>query len=139
MAAQAGKGVLIKLDDTGGTTFVTVGGMRSANIALNATTIDVTDADSTGRWQEMLAQSGVRSCSISGSGVFKDSAGEDDVRGVFFTDTTTAAFQFTIPGFGTLTGPFRVTALSYAGEHDGAATYDMSFESAGPVVWAAAA
>ena len=141
MAAQAGKDVLIELDDTGGTTFVVVGGLRSQSIALNASTIDVTHAASVGRWRELLAHSGVRSATISGSGVFIDSAGEEDVRGLMMQEEVTPVlgnFRFTIPSFGTITGKFKVTALSYAGTHDGEATFDMTFESAGALTWAAA-
>lgn len=142
MTAQAGKDVLIELDDTGGSTFVIVGGMRSTSITLNATTIDVTHAASAGRWRQLLAESGMRSASISGSGVFIDSAGEDDVRGLMMQNETNAVlgnFRFTIPGFGTMTGKFKVTTLTYSGAHDGEATFDMAFESAGELTWAAAA
>jgi TP901-1 family phage major tail protein len=137
MAAQAGKDVLIELDDSGGSTFVAVGGLRSTSISLNASSIDVTNADSTGRWRELLAESGIKSAGLSGSGVFVDSAGEEDVRGLFFQEATNGAFRFTIPDFGTITGAFKVTGLEYAGEHDGEATYSMSFESAGALTWAA--
>ena len=139
MAAQAGKDVLIKVDDTGGSTFVTVGGIRSASISLNATMVDVTSADSTGRWREGLAASGLKTATISGTGVFVDSAGEEDIRELFFQEAALGAFEFTIPDFGTVTGPFKVTSLEYAGDHDGEATFSMTFESAGELTWAAAA
>ena len=36
-----------------------------------------------------------------------------------------------IPDFGTVEGPFQVTAIEYAGSHDGEATYELSLASAG--------
>lgn len=139
MAAQAGKDVLIKVDDTGGSTFAAVGGIRSSSISLNASMIDTTSADATGRWRTALAQSGLKSATISGSGVFVDSNAEEDVRGLFFQEAVLGAFEFTIPSFGKITGPFKVTQLDYAGDHDGEATYSMTFESAGELTWTAAA
>lgn len=138
MAAQAGKDVLIKMNTVAvPATFTTVAGIRSASIALNSTTIDVTNADSTGRWRELLASSGVRTATVSGSGVFTDATTDETVRKHYFDDTTPGC-ELVIPGFGTLDGDFRITALEYAGEHDGEATYSISLESAGVLAFTAA-
>ena len=72
MVAQKGKDLLLKIDDGG--SFVTVAGLRSKRIAFNSETVDITDADSAGRWRELLAGSGVQRAAISGSGIFKDAA-----------------------------------------------------------------
>lgn len=66
MAAQKGKDLLLKLGDGAGG-FVTVAGMRSRQLAFNAETVDVTNADSAGRWRELLAGAGVRRAALSGS------------------------------------------------------------------------
>ena len=42
-----------------------------------------------------------------------------------------------IPDFGTITGPFQITGLDYAGNHDGEVTYELALESAGALVFAA--
>ena len=83
MPAQKGKDLLIKIGD-GGTGFVTVAGLRTRQIAFNAETVDVTHAESAGRWRELLAGTGVRRASIAGSGVFKDEASDARMRQVFF-------------------------------------------------------
>jgi len=137
MAAQKGSDILIKVDSDGAGTFVTVGGMRSKAISLNAETVDVSDSDSTNKWRELLVGAGLKSATITGSGVFKDSAGEEDVRGYFFAQAL-EDFQFIVPDFGTMEGPFQVTSIDYAGEHNGEATYSMTFESAGELAWTAA-
>lgn len=50
MAAQRGKDLLLKIA-TGDDTFQTCAGLRSKRIAFNAETVDVTDADASGRWR----------------------------------------------------------------------------------------
>ena len=137
MAAQKGSDILIKVDSDGAGTFVTVGGMRSKAISLNAETVDVSDSDSANKWRELLAGAGLKNATITGSGVFKDSAGEEDVRGYFFAQTL-EDYQFIVPDFGIMEGPFQVTSIDYAGEHNGEATYSMTFESAGELTWTAA-
>jgi TP901-1 family phage major tail protein len=64
--------LLIKMDMTGDGQFETVAGLRATRLGFNAETVDVTSLESEGRWRELLAGAGVRSASISGSGVFRD-------------------------------------------------------------------
>jgi len=40
-------------------------------------------------------------------------------------------FQFILPDFGIVSGPFLISLLSFSGTYDGAATYDMTLVSAG--------
>jgi TP901-1 family phage major tail protein len=82
MVAQKGKDLLLKIDDAG--SFVTVAGLRSKRIAFNSETVDITDADSAGRWRELLAGSGVQRASLSGSGIFKDAQSDAAIRAKFF-------------------------------------------------------
>jgi TP901-1 family phage major tail protein len=137
MVAQKGKDLLIKIDQAGTGTYVTIAGLRSKRIAFNAETVDVTDADSAGRWRELLAESGTQRLSVSGSGIFKDAASDEALRGVFFAGAL-APLQFIIPGFGTLAAPCQVTALEYGGSHDGEVTFEVAFESAGAVTFTGA-
>jgi TP901-1 family phage major tail protein len=136
MAAQAGKDMLLKISDGAGG-FVTVAGLRARTIALNARTVDVTDADSAGRWRELLAGAGVRSAAVSGTGVFRDAASDARIREVFFSQAA-ATWRLIVPDFGTLEGPFLVAALEYAGEHEGEASFALSLASAGEVTFGAA-
>lgn len=135
MVAQKGKDLLLKLDTNGAGNFVTVAGMRSKRIAFNSQTVDVTDADSAGRWRELLAGSGVQRASINGSGIFKDAASDAEIRSRFFAGTITG-WQLVVPDFGTIEGLFQITALEYSGSHDGEVTFEMALESAGPIDFA---
>lgn len=129
MGAQRGKDVLLKLDEEG-SGFVTIAGIRANRIGLNADTVDVTTADSPGQWRELLAGAGVRNASVSGSGIFKDAASDAALQRVFFAGTT-PDFELIVPDFGKISGPFQVTALEYAGTHDGEVTFEVSLASSG--------
>ena len=137
MVAQKGKDLLLKIDTSGSGAFTTVAGLRSRQIAFNAETVDVTDAESSGRWRELLAGAGVKRAAISGSGIFKDATTDGTVRTVFF-EGTIRNWQVIVPDFGTVAGPFQVTALEYAGDHDGEVTYEIALESAGALTFEAA-
>ncbi|WP_420003000.1 phage major tail protein, TP901-1 family [Arenibacterium sp. LLYu02] len=137
MTAQNGKDLLIKVDMTGSGSFTTIAGLRATRISFNAESVDVTSLDSTGGWRELLGGAGVRSANISGSGVFRDAATDERARQLFF-DGETPEFQVIIPDFGTVQGAFQVTALEYAGSHNGEATYELSLASAGALTFTAA-
>ncbi|PWR03049.1 phage major tail protein, TP901-1 family [Meridianimarinicoccus roseus] len=136
MTVQNGKDLLIKLDIDGAGDFQTVAGLRASRISFNAETVDVTSLDSAGGWRELLGGAGMRSASLSGSGVFRDAATDARAREVFFAGIV-PQFQVVIPGFGIVEGPFQITALEYSGSHDGEATYEMSMASAGALTFAA--
>ena len=136
MAAQNGKDLLIKLDMTGAGMFDTIAGLRATRISFNAESVDVTSLESQGGWRELLGGAGVRSASISGSGVFKDEATDERARQIFF-DGDIPAFQVIIPDFGIVEGPFQLTSIEYSGSHNGEATYEMAMASAGALTFTA--
>lgn len=136
MGAQNGKDLLIKLDMTGGGQFETIAGLRATRISFNAESVDVTSLESAGGWRELLGGAGVKSAAISGSGVFKDATTDERARQIFF-DSEVPAFQVIIPDFGVVEGPFQVTAIEYAGSHNGEATYELSMASAGALTFTA--
>lgn len=136
MAVQNGRDLLIKMDMTGSGAFETVAGLRASRLSFNAETIDVTSLESQGGWRELLGGAGVRSASISGSGVFRDASTDGRARQIFF-DGEVPRFQVVIPDFGMVEGPFQITALEYAGSYDGEATYEVTLASAGALSFVA--
>jgi TP901-1 family phage major tail protein len=136
MAVQSGKDLLIKLDLIGDGQFVTIAGLRATRISFNAETVDVTSLESIGGWRELLAGAGVRSASISGSGVFRDANTDERARQIFF-DGEVPRFQVIIPSFGVIEGAFQIAAIEYAGSHNGEATYEMTMASAGALTFTA--
>ena len=136
MAAQKGKDLLLKLDTTGAGVYATMAGLRSKKLSFNTETVDITDAESAGRWRELLAGAGVQRASLSGSGIFKDASSDATVRTYFF-DGTIRNWQIVVPDFGIVTGSFQITALEYSGAHDGELTFDIALESGGALTFAA--
>ncbi|MEQ8305813.1 MAG: phage major tail protein, TP901-1 family [Hoeflea sp.] len=133
MTARKGKDLLIKIDDGG--SFVTIAGLRARRLAFNAESVDITDAESSGRWRELLGGAGVQRAALSGGGLFKDQASDALARSVFFASEI-RDWQVVIPDFGTVTGPFQIVALEYAGRHDGEMTFEIAMESAGQLQFA---
>lgn len=136
MAAQSGKDMLLKLDATGAGSFVTVAGLRTRTLSLNAAAIDVTDSESAGRWRELLAGGGIRRASVSGAGLFKDQASDARIRELFFSGAI-RTWQLVLPDFGVVQGAFQITALSFAGDYAGEVTFDLALESAGELIFTA--
>lgn len=136
MAAQKGKDMLLKLKESGDPSFTTVAGLRTRSLALNAETVDITNADSISQWRELLDGAGIRSANISGAGVFKDDAADEKIRLSFFNGSL-PDWQIILPDFGTIQGPFQITSLDYAGEHNGEITYELALQSAGVLTFTA--
>ena len=135
MAAQKGAALLLKINTTS-STYVTIGGLRSTSITLNDEAVDVTNKDSSGN-RTLLADGGVFSLSVSGSGVFTDSAAEEALR-TAMNASTFKNFEIIIPDFGTYQGAFMVASLEYAGEFNGEVTYSVTLESSGAITYTAA-
>lgn len=134
MVAQKGKDFLLKV--LNGQAFETVAGLRSRKLAFNAETIDITDGESVGRWRELLGGAGIQRAAVSGAGLFKDAVSDALLRSAFFSGTL-LTFQLVIPDFGTLAGPFQITALDYAGEYNGELKFELALESAGALSFVA--
>ncbi|RWX76009.1 phage major tail protein, TP901-1 family [Neorhizobium lilium] len=134
MVAQKGRDLLLKISDGGA--FVTVAGLRTKRLAFNAETVDITDAESAGRWRELLGGAGIQRASLSGGGIFKDQASDATVRSAFFAGSI-LSWQILIPDFGSVTGPFQMTSLEYSGEYNGEVRFELALESAGSLSFGA--
>ena len=137
MAVQRGKDLLLRVFQTGSGDFETIAGLRATRISFNAEQVDVTSLESAGGWRELLAGAGVKSASISGSGVFRDEATDERARQIFF-DAEMPEFQVIIPDFGTVQGRFQISSIEYSGSYEGEATYELSLSSAGELAFTAA-
>jgi len=129
MTAQNGRNMLIKIKDGQGA-FITAAGLRSKSIKFGAKTVDITHSESDEAWRELLPGGGVKTVEISGEGIFRDSASDALMRAAFFAQSA-EVFQFIIPDFGVIEGPFLISALNYAGTYQGEAKYELTMASAG--------
>ena len=137
MTARRGRDMLVKIGDGGSPeTFTTVAGLRTRTFSLNAREVDATHSES-GGWRELLAGAGVKQAAIAGSGVFLSDAAALALRAAFFAGAV-RNFALSVPGLGTMTGPFMIANLDYAGDHDGEATFAIALASAGALVFEAA-
>ena len=112
--------------------FTTVAGLRTTQMSVNAETVVVTNQGS-GGWRELLSGAGVRSVSLSGSGVFTGSVAEARIK----TNALSGAvddYQVSFESGETITGRFLITRLDYAGDFNGERTYTLALESSGAVV-----
>lgn len=137
MSAQKGKDLLLKVDADGTGTFVTVAGLRSRAIAFNTETVDITHSESAGRWRELLSGAGAKSARVTGAGIFKDAASDEIVRATVFSGAI-RNWQIVVPDFGTVSGPFQITAFELSGRHDAEVGFDLALDSAGELVFVAA-
>ena len=136
MTAQKGKDLLLKIDVDDVGSFETVAGIRSRQLSFNAETVDATDSESAGRWRELLAGAGLRSASLSGSGIFKDASSDEKIRRQFF-DGLITPWQIIIPDFGAMEGLFQITSINYSGEHNSEIAFELTLQSAGQIAFTA--
>ena len=130
MAAQKGRLFMLQDDTTD------IAALRTNSITIDSETVDITNKDSNG-WRELLADSGVKSCSISASGVFTDDATQIGIQTKLLAATLNT-FTMEFETGDTLAGSFQVTSMEYAGDYNGEQTYSISLESSGAITYTAA-
>lgn len=138
MSASPGRSLLLRVN-TSGSTYVTAGGLRAKQVKRSTSKVDVTSADSSGRWQELLPGAAPQALSFSASDF------------VWLNDTAYQAFktafdsgvlltcQIVYPGAGYYQGNFVITQLDDSAPHDKEISSSLTIESAGAPVWTAGA
>jgi len=135
MAAEKGRAFLLKIGDGGNPeTFDVVGGMRSTSLRINNETVDVTSKTS-GGWREILSGAGIRHVSLSGGGIFTDSASEAALQGRALAGSVDN-YEVVFESGAKFSGGFQVTSLEYAGDYNGERTYNIALGSSGIVSFA---
>ena len=133
MAMEKGSAFLLKVGNGAAPpAFTTVAGLRTTQLAINADTVVVTNQGS-GGWRELLSGAGVRSVSISGSGVFTGSAAEARIKASALAGTIDD-YRVSFESGETITARFLITRLDYAGDFNGERTFTLALESSGAVV-----
>jgi len=133
MAVQKGSSFLLKDNSTG--TPATIGGLRSTSMSINGEMVDVTTKDSNAfvtsgndKARDLLEGGGIRSMSISASGVFTDSSTENILRGFAF-DGAIQNYDLIFGDGSSIKGAFLITSYERAGEYNGEETYSVTLES----------
>lgn len=133
MAAEKGSAFLLKIGNgLEPLAFSTVAGMRATQMQVNGEGVNVTSKES-GGWRDLLSGAGVRSVSVSASGIFTGSAAELRVKSNALAGTLDD-YELSFESGERLRGLFLVTRLDYSGDYNGERNYALSLESSGPVV-----
>lgn len=132
--STAQKGLSILIQKGSGGSVVTLGGMKTQSLRINSETVDVTTADDTSRYRQLLAAAGVKSLTFSGSGVLKDTAAQQTM----VTDAlaqTVDTYTMTVPGIGTFVGAFQISDVEMSGDQNAEAGFSATFESGGDITY----
>jgi len=139
MAAGKGSSFLLKDNSTG--TPATIGGLRSTSMTINGEMVDVTDKDANAfissgndKARVLLQGGGVRSMSLSASGVFTDSSTENILRGFAF-DGAIQNYDLVFSDGSKISGAFLITSYERAGEFNGEETYSVTLESSNTITY----
>ena len=139
MAAGKGSSFLLKDNSTG--TPATVGGLRSTSMTINGEAVDITTKDSNAfissgndKARDLLQGGGVRSMTITASGVFTDSSTENLVRGFAF-DGAIQNYDLIFSDGSKISGAFLITSYERAGEFNGEETYSLTLESSNTITY----
>ena len=139
--AITGRDLVIKVGDGASPeVFTQIAALRDTTISHSETSVDATTKDDAGV-RQLLSGKILNAVSVSGTGVFTDSATLNTVRTSMSAGThknykiLIADSSATTAG-GTYTGAFRVTAFGSAGSHSGEINYNLTLESAGTVSFA---
>ena len=139
MAAGKGSSFLLKDNSTG--TPATIGGLRSTSMTINGEAVDITSKDSNAfissgndKARDLLQGGGVRSMTISASGVFTDSSTENILRGFAF-DGAIQNYDLVFSDGSKISGAFLVTSYERAGEFNGEETYSVTLESSNTITY----
>ena len=139
MSASPGHGLLLRVQTPGTATFTTAGGLRSKQVKRAAAKVDVTSADSAGRWQELLPGAAAQGLSFSASDfVWLNDAAYGAARAAFEGGTLLLC-QIVYPGAGYYQGTFVVTQLNESAPYDREIASTLTLESSGVPAWTAGA
>ncbi len=127
MTAQPGR--LWALSIYNGTAYVPVAGLRARSFKVGNTNVDVTSADSQGRWQEFLGAAGVQNLDIDVSGIYQQDASAKMLFNAAATSTLQVA-RLVSPGI-QIDATFLVDEYDESGPYNDATTFTCRLKSSG--------
>ncbi len=127
MTAKAGRDWVLSI--LSGGSYVPIAGLRTRSFKANNTNVDVTTADSAGRWQELLGAAGVQSLEIDAAGIYQ----QDATAKLLFQAATTSALQtlrLVSPGI-QIDGSFLIDEYNSDGPYNEGTTFSCKLMSSG--------
>ena len=127
--------VAINIGDGGSPeAFSLIAGMQSKSFTINDEQVDITNSDN-GKWRQLLGGCGIKSMSITGSGISTDDANEDAMIDLIMAGTLNN-YQI-VTARGTFEGLFQISTQGGGGEYNQAQTWEFTLESAGDITFTA--
>ncbi len=112
--------------------FTKLGSFRSNTLTFNGELVDVTDKNQAG-WRLLMTGAGLRSLTMSGSGIFTDTADEETLRSQAFGQVLNN-YQMRSDSGKQFEGAFLITQYERGGEHNSEETFSATLESSGAIV-----
>lgn len=118
-----GNGTDLELD-----IFSTFGGLRSKSFSFNTEGVDITNGDSD-EWRKYLDKAGLRSFSVSGSGVYTNEELFQKVFADARENLLTCLMFIEVKTGMIFNGCFKITSLEVSGDYNAESNYSISAES----------
>lgn len=133
MPARKGRNIAIYISDgSSPPNWLRLAGLQSRTISVNNELVDITN-DDTAPQREVLTGAGMKTLTISGSGVFKDEASINAIEDLAHNpDSNQQEFLIQFENGVRIQGVFHVSTFEFSGEYNGAQMYNMTLENAGP-------
>lgn len=131
MSEKAGKDLLLKKEVSTGV-YETMAGLRSKSVSMSADGIEVTNHDSN-QFRTFLDGAGIRSMSLSGSGVFKEDQTLNQAHDDWSAQTLKKYRVIDDAAGKTFEALFKITTMERAGEYNGEQTWSVTLESSGEI------
>lgn len=131
--AYKGRSATMQISANGGSTFTTIGGVRTTSLKINNNPVDITNVSS-GGFREVLADGGTQQFDIDVDGILVDDTAWEALEAVV-DDRTLVWFKLSFGNAGVVTSKFAASAFSIGAPHDGAQTFTCSLMSSGTVTF----
>lgn len=134
MTNYKGKDFLLKNGTWSGGT--TIADCRTHSLRVNNEPVDITNKSSS-NYRTLLEGAGVKSVTISFSGIVSNDSGFETFQGYAWANSINAHAMGWADG-DTLEGSFQVTSFEITGEHNGEQAFSATLESSGAYTFSAA-
>ena len=133
MAGQSGTTWALSVRTAATPTYTAIAGLRTRSFKINNNPVDVTTAESTGRWRELLGDTGTVELEIDAAGLYqKDAPGH--LLPTLVASGASTIFQLvsaaSTPGI-TIVGSFVVSEYEASATYNEASTFTVKLMSTG--------
>jgi TP901-1 family phage major tail protein len=133
MAAQTGLTWALSVRTAATPTYTAIAGLRTRSFKINNNPVDVTTADSTSRWRELLGDTGTVELEIDASGLYQKDAPGHLLPSLVVSGAATV-FQLVSASSSagiTIVGSFVVSEYEASATYNEAATFTVKLMSTG--------